>query len=432
MKYTNLNGEAPYYKGEMMGYVDLRYRPSENDLICLFRIEPNHISYREAAEHVAAESSIGTWTEVKTMKERIRKMGAKVFEIKGNWMKIAYPSELFEPGNMPQIMSSIAGNVFGMKAVKKLKLVDVKWPKKIMKSFKGPRFGIPGVRKILKVRERPLVGTIIKPKIGLSPKEHAKVAYEAWVGGCDIVKDDENLTNQSFNKFEKRVKETLKMRDRAEKETGEVKVYMPNVTAETKEMLRRARFVKKSGGRYMMVDIVTTGWAGLQTLRNEELGLVIHAHRAGHGAFTRGNHGISMLVVADIARLIGVDQIHIGTVVGKMVGERKEVKHLEDEIEKEFVKGGRHTLEEEWHGIKPVFAVCSGGLHPGLVPKLIEIMGKNIIIQAGGGIHGHPKGTRAGAKAMRQALEAAMEGIELKEYAKEHKELYEALRKWSR
>ena len=126
MKYTNLNGEAPYYKGEMMGYVDLRYRPSENDLICLFRIEPNHISYREAAEHVAAESSIGTWTEVKTMKERIRKMGAKVFEIKGNWMKIAYPSELFEPGNMPQIMSSIAGNVFGMKAVKKLKLVDVK------------------------------------------------------------------------------------------------------------------------------------------------------------------------------------------------------------------------------------------------------------------------------------------------------------------
>ena len=207
---------------------------------------------------------------------------------------------------------------------------------------------------------------------------------------------------------------------------------MPNVTAETKEMLRRARFVKKSGGRYMMVDIVTTGWAGLQTLRNEELGLVIHAHRAGHAAFTRGNHGISMLVVADIARLIGVDQIHIGTVVGKMVGERKEVKHLEDEIEKEFVKGGRHTLEEEWHGIKPVFAVCSGGLHPGLVPKLIEIMGKNIIIQAGGGIHGHPKGTRAGAKAMRQALEAAMEGIELKEYAKEHKELYEALRKWSR
>jgi len=415
-----------------MGYVDLRYKPSENDLICLFRIEPNHISYREAAEHVAAESSIGTWTEVKTMKERIRKMGAKVFEIKGNWVKIAYPSELFEPGNMPQIMSSIAGNVFGMKAVKKLKLVDVKWPKKIMKSFKGPRFGIPGVRKILKVRERPLVGTIIKPKIGLSPKEHAKVAYEAWVGGCDIVKDDENLTNQSFNKFEKRVKETLKMRDRAEKETGEVKVYMPNVTAETKEMLRRARFVKKSGGRYMMVDIVTTGWAGLQTLRNEELGLVIHAHRAGHGAFTRGNHGISMLVVADIARLIGVDQIHIGTVVGKMVGEMKEVKRLEDEIEKEFVKGGRHTLEEEWHGIKPVFAVCSGGLHPGLVPKLIEIMGKNIIIQAGGGIHGHPKGTRAGAKAMRQALEAAMEGIELKEYAKEHKELYEALRKWSR
>ena len=415
-----------------MGYINLKYKPSENDLVCLFRVEPNHISFSEVSEEIAAESSIGTWTDVKTMKPRVRKMEAKVFEMQGNWIKIAYPSELFEPGNMPQIMSSVAGNIFGMKSVKNLRLEDVKWPRKIMKSFKGPKFGIPGVRKILKVKDRPLVGTIVKPKIGLSPKEHAKVAYQAWVGGCDIVKDDENLTSQSFNNFEKRIGETLKMRDRAERETGERKAYMPNVTAETKEMARRARFVKRSGGRYVMVDIVTTGWAGLQTLRNEDLGLVIHAHRAGHAAFTRGKHGISMLVVADIARLIGVDQIHIGTVVGKMVGMKEEVRHIEDEIEGGFVKAGKHTLEEDWHGIKPVFAVCSGGLHPGLVPRLIKIMGKNIIIQAGGGIHGHPKGTKAGATAMRQALEASMKGIKLGEYAKDHKELKEALKKWSK
>jgi len=387
--------------------------------------------YSKAAEAIAEESSIGTWTDLKTMKPSIQKIGAKVFEIKGNWVKIAYPSELFENGNMPQIMSSIGGNIFGMKALNKLRLEDIKWPEKIMKSFMGPKFGIPGVRKLLKVKDRPLVGTIVKPKVGLSPKEHARVAYESWVGGCDIVKDDENLTNQDFNKFEKRIKETLKMRDRAERETGEKKVYMPNVTAETREMIKRAKFVKRNGGRYMMVDIITVGWAGLQTLRNENLNLVMHAHRAGHAAFTKGNHGISMLVVADIARLIGVDQIHIGTVVGKMIGGKEEVSHIGEEIEKGFIKEGRHTLEENWHNVKPVFAVCSGGLHPGLVQKLVKIMGKNIIIQAGGGIHGHPKGTKAGAIAMRQALEATLENITLKDYAKEHKELGLALKKWS-
>lgn len=404
-----------------MSYIDLRYKPSRDDLICSFRVEPaKGISVKKVAEKIAEESSIGTWTDVKTMKPRIKKIAAKVFEIKGKWIKIAYPWELFEPGNMPEIMSSIGGNIFGMRSIKKLRLEDIKWPKKIMNSFKGPKFGIEGVRKILKIKKRPLVGTIVKPKLGLSEKEHAKVAYDAWIGGCDLVKDDENLTSQKFNKFEKRVRETLKMRDKAEKETGEKKAYMPNVTAETKEMIRRAKFVKKEGGRYAMVDIITTGWAGLQSLRNEDLGLVLHAHRAGHAAFTRGNHGISMLVVADIARLIGVDQIHIGTVVGKMVGSKKEVTHIEDEIEK------------RWGKIKPVFAVCSGGLHPGLVPKLIRIMGKNIVIQAGGGINGHPRGTRAGAKAMRQAVDASLKKISLKEYAKTHRELKEALNKWGK
>jgi len=414
-----------------MGYVNLRYKPSKDDLICSYRIEPNGISYRKAAEEVAAESSVGTWTDVKTMGPKARKMAARVFEIKGKWIKIAYPSELFEAGNMPEIMSSIGGNIFGMRALNKIRLEDIKWPRSIIKSFRGPKFGIHGVRRIIGVKKRPLVGTIVKPKVGLSPKEHAKVAYEAWMGGCDIVKDDENLTNQKFNRFENRIKETLKMRDRAERETGDKKVYMPNVTGETNEMIRRAKFVKRNHGRYIMVDIVTTGWGSLQSLRNENLDLIIHGHRAGHAAFTRGNHGISMLVVADIARLLGVDQLHIGTVVGKMVGDKNEVYHIEQEMEKNFIKEGHHTLEEDWYGTKPVFAVCSGGLHPGLIQKLVKIMGNNIIIQAGGGVHGHPKGTRAGSVAMRQAIDATMKGITLKNYAKENEELALALKKWN-
>jgi len=416
------------------GYIDLKYKPSETDLVCLFRIEPaKGVPMKEAAEGVAAESSVGTWTEVKTAGADIMRKAAKVFSINGPYVEIAYPLELFEYGNMPCILSSVAGNVFGMKAVNNLRLEDIHWPEELMKSFKGPIHGIPGVRHLLKVPERPLCGTIIKPKLGLGWKDHAKVAYEAWVGGLDIVKDDENLTSQSFNRFEERVNETLRLRDKAEAETGERKMYMANVTAETNEMVRRAKFIKNAGGEYAMVDILTVGWSGLQTLRdaNEDLRLVLHAHRAGHAALTRNKkHGIAMMVIADVARLIGVDQLHIGTIVGKMEGGKKEVISIGEEIEKGFVAEKGHRMSEQWRHVKPVFAVCSGGMHPGLVPPLVKMLGKDIILQAGGGVHGHPGGTRVGATAFRQAVEASARGINLKEYAKTHTALKAAIDKW--
>jgi ribulose-bisphosphate carboxylase large chain len=321
-----------------------------------------------------------------------------------------------------------------MKTLKNLRLIDVHFPERMIKSFDGPKFGVPGIRRKFRIKKRPLLGTIVKPKLGLNESEHARSAYESWIGGLDIVKDDENLTSMSFNHFEKRVTETLKMRDRAEQKTGEGKFYMPNITAETNEMLKRAEFVKNHGGEYVMVDIVSVGWSGLQTLReaNDDLNLIIHAHRAGHATFTKNpKHGISMLVVAKLARLIGVDQIHVGTAnVGKMGGD--ETSEIEDVIESKFVtelKGG-HVLEQFWYNIKPVFAVASGGLHPGSLPKLLGKMGNNIIIQAGGGVHGHPRGSEAGARAMRQALEACMKGYTLEEYAENHRELYEAIKKW--
>ncbi len=182
-----------------------------------------------------------------------------------------------------------------------------------------------------------------------------------------------------------------------------------------------------------MVDILTAGWAAVQTVRQrcEELGLALHAHRAFHAAFTRNpKHGMSMLVVAKLARLIGVDQIHIGTVVGKMEGSRKEVIDLDEEMVLEKMKPAKDVLSEEWYKIKPVVPVTSGGLHPGLVPPVMKILGKEIVVQAGGGIDGHPNGVKAGAMAMRQAIEATSEGVELEEYAKGHSELAAALKYW--
>ena len=402
-----------------LDFVNPAYKPKETDLICTFYLEPEGISIKEAAGGVAAESSVGTWTELTTEKPYVKKLAAHVYSIGSNVAKIAYPIELFEPANMPNILSSVAGNVFGLKALKNLRLLDIKVPTELLTSFRGPAFGIAGVRKLLRVPKRPLVGTIIKPKLGLNTKDHAKVAYDAWMGGCDIVKDDENLSSQKFNLFEDRLIQTLENRDKAQDETGERKVYMINITAETNLMLKRADDVVNQGGEYVMVDILTCGWSALQTLRDQNSKLVIHAHRAGHAAFTKNlKHGIAMRPIATVARIIGVDQLHVGTVVGKMSETKAEVLENID------------ACKSEMGGLKPVLPVASGGLYPRLVPSLLETFGNDVVLQAGGGIHGHPDGTVAGAKAMRQSVDATLKGFTLEEYANTHKELKAALEQW--
>nr|VDD89130.1 RuBisCO long chain, Form III-b [uncultured archaeon] len=420
----------------MLEYINKKYKPSSTDVVVEYYVEPNGISLEEAAENLAAESSIGTWTDISTMNQRVStKLRPWVFDIdkEAKEIRIAYHGDLFEEGNMPGILSGIAGNIYGMKCVRRLRLQDIEFPKFLIKSFKGPAFGIDGVRKLLKIRDRPLTGTIIKPKMGLNYFEHANVAYDAWTGGLDVVKDDENLTSQKFNPFKERVEITLQKLDKAEQRTGEKKAYMPNITAETNEMLRRADFIKQCGGTYMMIDVLTAGFAGVQTLREANKGLVIHAHRAGHAAVTRNTkHGITMLALAKMFRMIGVDQLHIGAAFGKMEGAPSEVRDICDEIEMNMIhpKKPRHILEQKWYDVKPVFAVCSGGLHPGKIGELVNYMGKNIVIQAGGGVHGHPGGTRKGAMAMRQAVDAAMKGIHQGVYARSHDELRKAIGLW--
>ncbi len=419
-------------KKEKFEFINLKYKP-KNDLVCLFRVSPARgSSMKKAANTVALESSVGTWTNVAQSKiDYVKKLRAKVFSVKGGWVKVAYPKELFEPDNVPNILSSVAGNIFGMKAVKAIRLEDVSFPSGILKSFSGPKYGIKGIREMMKVKKRPLVGTIIKPKLGLNTMHHAQSAYESWIGGCDIVKDDENLASQKFNMFEKRLTKTLEMADKAEQETGEKKAYLVNITAETKEMMKRAQLAERQGSKYIMIDIITAGWAALQTLREANFKTAIHAHRAMHAAFDRmPNHGISMMVLADFARLIGVDQIHIGTGIGKLEGDIEDIENISEDIKMKDVKATQKRLSQNWGKIKSVLPVSSGGLHPGHVPFLVKHLGKDLVIQAGGGIHGHPSGTTAGAKAMRQAVDAVMKKQSLKSYAKSHEELKQALQKW--
>jgi ribulose-bisphosphate carboxylase large chain len=416
-------------------FVDLKYKPSKDEVICLYYFEPDSgINKKEAVGRIASESSTGTWTTLFKMPPRMKALQATAFEIEGNYVRVSYPLDLWEEGNACQLLSGIAGNIFGMKAVKNLRLIDATLPKEYIKHFKGPKFGMDGLRKMMKVYKRPLTGAVPKPKIGFSAKEHAEIGYETWMGGFDFVKDDENLTSQKFNIFEERVSQMTRLREKAEKETGEVKSAFINITGETEVMKKRAKMLADNGWNYCMIDVVIAGYAGVQTMRDycSDLGLAIHAHRAMHSALSRNpKHGITMQFIAKMMRLIGVSQIHSGTEVGKLSAAKGEVKALADLLRESKTKPVKNMLlEQDWGHIKSAFPVSSGGLHPGLVPDVMKIYGNEFVLLVSGGIHGHPKGTRAGAKATMQAIEATMEGESLKEKANTCVELREALEKW--
>ena len=400
-------------------FIDLAYDPDDDELVCTFALDPGAgMDVEDAASRVAAESSNGTWTELHP--GEIADLGATAFRIDGPEVKIAYPPALFEAGNMAQVLSCIAGNILGMKAVDRIRLVDCEWPASIVSGYAGPQFGSRVRAEIFDAGDRPITATVPKPKVGLSTDQHARVGYEAWTGGIDLLKDDENLTDQPFNPFADRLAESLAMRDRAEDETGEKKSYLINVTAETGTMLDRVDEVAAQGGEYVMVDVVTAGWSALQSVRERcgDLGLAIHAHRAMHAAFDRvPDHGVSMRCLAQFARLAGVDHLHTGTAgLGKM--------------ENEDTVGINDWLAADLHGLADVLPVASGGLHPGVVPRLIDAVGTNVCIQAGGGVHGHPDGTRAGAAALRASIDAAMADVPLDEYAAEHPALAAAVETW--
>lgn len=417
-------------------FIDRDYQPQEDDLIALYYFEKSdEVTVDDLVGRLASESSIGTWTTLDTLDDRIYDMRARSFWNDGNHVKIAYPLILWELNNVPQLMSGIAGNIFGMKAVRNLRLIDATLPLKYIQGSKGPHMGVDAIRKIFKRKEGPLLACVPKPKIGLTVDQHCKVAWDAWTGGVDLIKDDENLTSQSFNKFDDRVKKLAKTRDNAERETGEVKDTLINVTAETHEMEKRVKMIHDHGFRYFMVDVVTTGFSSIHTLRNlaEDYDMAIHAHRAMHATFTKHyTHGISMYFLAKLMRLIGVDNIHIGTVVGKLDSPKEDVLDMRDLLlKREISEHNNRMLSQSWGNIKRTLPVASGGLHPGVLPEVMTVYGTtDMILQVGGGMHGHPDGTHSGAKASIQALEAWQEDISLEEKAKSHPELKKALEKW--
>jgi len=448
--------------------------PDENYVITLLKIELDEKAVRtakyqhlkkgenkknklfeDAAATVAAESSTGTWTKVYSGSDsgillaKEKRAIAYDLDYDRNMFKIAYPIELFELNNLSGLLAGIVGNIAGMKMISAMRIYDIKLPKKIVESFPGPKFGVEGIRKLLNKPKGCLVITVPKPKIGRTDKEQAelaKILFNSGKGTYDGIKDDENLTNLSFNKFEKRAKLVLDEAKIAEKKTKHKKFYLCNIThSNIEEMINRAKIIKDNQGIFIMMDVVTTGFAAVDTLRRKNLGLAIHAHRAMHGFMTRDNspgiHGkgklygfsISMIVLAKLFRLLGVDSLHGGSPLAKME-DYKEASYIRHVLQDKELKPHKKipSLGQKWWRINPVWMTASGGLHPGDFESILNKLGQDTIIQCGGGLLGHPEGIEAGVIAIETAREIYEKGIPLKKFVEKNpdSELAVAVKHW--
>ncbi|MFB4303328.1 form I ribulose bisphosphate carboxylase large subunit [Actinomadura sp. NTSP31] len=438
-------GVIPYAE---MGYWKPDYEPKDSDVLAAFRITPQPgVPPEEAGAAVAGESSTATWTVVWTDRltsyENYQAKCYKVEQVPGQEGQfiayIAYDLDLFEEGSIANLTSSIIGNVFGFKALKALRLEDMRIPTHYVKTFQGPAHGIVMEREYLGKFGRPLLGATVKPKLGLSARNYGRVVYEALRGGLDFTKDDENINSQPFMRWRDRFLYCMEGVNRAQAATGEVKGHYLNVTAATMEdMYERAEFAKDLGSVIVMIDL-TIGYTAIQSMAKwaRRNGVILHLHRAGHSTYTRQkNHGVNFRVIAKWMRLAGVDHIHAGTVVGKLEGDPNSVRGYYDTLRLGHVPADPRKglyFDQDWASLPGCMPVASGGIHAGQMHQLLHYLGEDSILQFGGGTIGHPMGIAAGATANRVALEAMIKARnEGRDYLAEGPDILRAAAKHSR
>jgi ribulose-bisphosphate carboxylase large chain len=411
-------GVIPYAK---MGYWQPDYEPKPTDILAAFRITPQAgVDPVEAGAAVAGESSTATWTVVWTDRlSAYEHYQAKCYRVdpvptaENQYIAyIAYDIDLFEEGSIANLTSSIIGNVFGFKALKALRLEDMRIPTHYVKTFPGPPHGIVMEREHLNKYGRPLLGATVKPKLGLSARNYGRVVYEALRGGLDFTKDDENINSQPFMRWRDRFLYCIEAVHRAEEMTGEIKGHYMNVTAATMEdMYERAEFAKEIGSVIIMQDL-TIGYTAMASMSKwaRKNGMILHLHRAGYATWARQkNHGVNFRVIAKWCRLLGVDHIHAGTVVGKLEGDPNIIRGYYDSLRLDHVEADMTKglyFDQDWAAMPGVMPVASGGIHAGQMHQLLHYLGEDVVLQFGGGTIGHPMGIASGATANRVALEA--------------------------
>lgn len=318
--------------------------------------------------------------------------------------------------NLSSLLATAAGNLYELGEVTGLRLLDLDLPPDYAAQFAGPSFGVPGTRRLAGVHGRPMIGTIIKPSIGLTPVQTAELVDSLCEADIDFIKDDELIADPPYAPFEERLRAVMPVLQRHADRLGRMPMYAINISGSIDEMLRRHDAVLSAGGTCVMVSVNWVGFAGVEHLRRYSQ-LPIHGHRNGWGAFTRHQGlGFSFQAYQKLWRLAGVDHLHVN-------GLRSKFWEPDDSV----IASARACLSP-WAGHQSLLPVSSSGQWAGQAPDLYAALGSvDLMHLAGGGIIGHPDGIAAGMASMREGWEAAVAGIDLGTYAKTHPALQRAM-----
>lgn len=386
----------------------------------------DHFSLIQA---LALEGSTGTWEDVeedtKELRERLSGKMVGYFEVpatedntKEAVVQLAFNIDAWED-NVPMMLLSISGNCFAYSD--NIRLLDISVPDDLLNNFKGPQFGINGLRELTGVEKRPLSLHIIKPKMGMTPEQTANQCYQTAIGGVDMMKDDEMTSDVYNSKFSDRIKAVMEALEKAKEKTGKKPIYFVSITDEVGKMYDKAHKAVELGANGLLITYSVGLSAFKRITEDENIDVPVMMH---------GSHmissleGISWPVFAKLSRLCGADQMLTPTIYSSI----PMVSHEE----------GLRTAQVKlapWGHIKRTFPMPCAGTYPGLAPVLVGEYGPDIIIPAGGGMLGHPEGYTEGARAWRQAIDGAMKtetDEQFIEYAKrkENSELRRALEKW--
>ncbi len=388
------------------------------------------------AAGIAGEQSSGTFIalpqEDEALKERaaarveslteIAPADQPVAEGRRYAMTLSWPLANFG-ASLPNLVATVAGNLFELKQVAALKLLDIDLPQAFAEAYPGPGFGIAGTRELSGVLDRPLIGTIIKPSVGLGPEETAAVVSQLCDGGIDFIKDDELQADGPACPFEDRLRAVMAVIDRHADRSGRRVMYAVNITGDLDEMRRRHDLVEELGNTCVMVSLNSVGLVGFSALRKSTR-LAIHAHRNGWGYLGRSDtHGWSYVAWQKLWRLAGADHMHVNGLANKFW-----------EPDDSVLASARACLTPMFASkpclVMPVFSSAQSAKQ--VAPTWAALGTPDLIYCAGGGIVAHPGGVAAGVEALRDAWDAAMSGIPVEQAARESKALREALETFGR
>lgn len=383
-------------------------------------------SLEQAAENMAGEQSTGTFVRVERETDEVRRRcAAQVVDItehapsghtplpgarpgpqtRAAAIRLAFPLDNFGP-SIPNLQAAVAGNLFEMRDFAAIKLLDLDLPAPFGERYPGPAFGLAGTRAAMGRPSGVMIGTIIKPSIGLTPTELAEVVAELVEAGIDFIKDDELQGNGGHSPLQDRIDAVMPVLHAYADRSGRMPMYAFNITDDLETMRRNHDAVLAAGGNCVMACINLVGLAGVEWLRRHSQ-LPIHGHRTMFGAVSRSPQvGIAFRAYQKLARLSGVDHLHTNGLHNKFYESDEEVLAAIADVRAPLL------------GTLPTVPVLSSGQWAGVAHETYAAVGTtDLLTLAGGGIHGHPDGAAGGVESMREAWDAAVGGEPLSERA---------------